>query len=255
MKDIYVMISRTDTGFAKLIRRFTGCYYNHAAIAFDSELRQLYSFARRARDLPLSACLTRENPLMYTLGQGDAEIVLYRVPVTEERFITARRTVQMMLRDGGYIYNVLSVFTYPVTRGLPAYKAQTCSEFTAGILRVAGVPLDRPDCRYHPEDFTRLLAGHEIYRGSLTAYCGDSRRLDGDPAYLRRHTLVQIAGNSLRTLAWAADRSLFERPAGLPDVTGRRLAQSTTERGILSCLKQYIPNRLSAGRYTPPGSV
>lgn len=56
MRYLYVMVSRTDTGFARLIRRFTGCYYNHAAISFDCDLRQLYSFARRAYDLPLSAC-------------------------------------------------------------------------------------------------------------------------------------------------------------------------------------------------------
>ena len=193
MRYLYVMVSRTDTGFARLIRRFTGCYYNHAASSFDCDLRQLYSFARRAYDLPLSACLTRESPLMYTRGQGDAQIVLYRLPVPDERFIAARRTVQMMLRDGGYIYNVWSVFTYPLTRGLPAYKAQTCSEFTAGI---------------------------------LAAYCGENRRLDGDPEYLRRHSLFQIAGCSLRTLACAADRSLFERPSGLPDVTGQYFAHT-----------------------------
>lgn len=177
MRYLYVMVSRTDTGFARLIRRFTGCYYNHAAISFDCDLRQLYSFARRAYDLPLSACLTRESPLMYT-------------------------------------------------RGLPAYKAQTCSEFTAGILRIAGLRLDRPDCRYHPEDFTHLLEGLEVYRGSLAAYCGENRRLDGDPEYLRRHSLLQIAGCSLRTLACAADRSLFERPSGLPDVTGQYFAHT-----------------------------
>lgn len=70
MRYLYVMVSRTDTGFARLIRRFTGCYYNHAAISFDCDLRQLYSFARRAYDLPLSACLTRESPLMYTRGEA-----------------------------------------------------------------------------------------------------------------------------------------------------------------------------------------
>ena len=41
MRYLYVMVSRTDTGFARLIRRFTGCYYNHAAISFDCDLRQL----------------------------------------------------------------------------------------------------------------------------------------------------------------------------------------------------------------------
>ena len=223
MKSLYILISRTDTGFARLIRRYTGSYFNHAAVAFDSRLEQLYSFARRARDLPLSGGLVRESPLMYTLGRGDAEIRLYRVEVPDERFIAARRTVQMMVRDGGYLYNLLSVCTYPFTHGLPAYKAQTCSEFTALVLRIAGVPLDRPDCQYHPEDFTRLLADREIYRGSLVGYCGDSRRTDGDPAYLRRHTLLEIAGSSLRSLASTADRSLFEQPYSAPDVTGRRL--------------------------------
>ena len=163
---------------------------------------------------------------MYTRGQGDAQIVLYRLPVPDERFIAARRTVQMMLRDGEYIYNVWSVFAYPLTRGLPAYKAQTCSEFTAGILRIAGLRLDRPDCRYYPEDFTRLLEGLEVYRRSLAAYCGENRRLDGDPEYLCRHSLLQISGCSLRTLACAADRSLFERPSGLPDVTGLYFAHT-----------------------------
>ena len=37
MRYLYVMVSRTDTGFARLIRRFTGCYYNHAAISFDCD--------------------------------------------------------------------------------------------------------------------------------------------------------------------------------------------------------------------------
>ena len=90
----------------------------------------------------------------------------------------------------------------------------------------SGLRLDRPDCRYHPEDFTHLLEGLEVYRGSLAAYCGENRRLDGDPEYLRRHSLLQIAGCSLRTLACAADRSLFERPSGLPDVTGQYFAHT-----------------------------
>ena len=60
----------------------------------------------------------------------------------------------------------------------------------------------------------------------MAAYCGENRRLDGDPEYLRRHSLLQIAGCSLRTLACAADRSLFERPSGLPDVTGQYFAHT-----------------------------
>lgn len=53
------------------------------------------------------------------------------------------------------------------------------------------------------------------------------------------HSLLQIAGCSLRTLACAADRSLFERPSGLPDVTGSILPIPIAERGIIPCLIKW----------------
>lgn len=78
MRYLYVMVSRTDTGFARLIRRFTGCYYNHAAISFDCDLRQLYSFARRAYDLPLDCLPDPGEPFDVHPGPGRCQIVLYR---------------------------------------------------------------------------------------------------------------------------------------------------------------------------------
>lgn len=255
MRYLYVMVSRTDTGFARLIRRFTGCYYNHAAISFDCDLRQLYSFARRAYDLPLSACLTRESPLMYTRGQGDAQIVLYRLPVPDERFIAARRTVQMMLRDGGYIYNVWSVFTYPLTRGLPAYKAQTCSEFTAGILRIAGLRLERPDCRYHPEDFTTCWRG---WRSTGARWL---------PTAVRTAVWTGTRNTCAGTVcSRSPDAACAPWPAPLTEAClnahpacrmspGSILPIPIAERGIIPCpIKWRIWSRRASSPSTPPGS-
>ena len=108
MKHLYVMLSHTNTGFGRLIRRVSRCHYNHAAIAFDEDLAQLYSFARKLHDIPLSAGLTRETPAMYAMGQQQVDVIIYRVPVSDQDYTVARRTVQMMCRDGDYIYNVLS---------------------------------------------------------------------------------------------------------------------------------------------------
>lgn len=82
MRYLYVMVSRTDTGFARLIRRFTGCYYNHAAISFDCDLRQLYSFARRAYDLPLTeACLNARPACRMSPGS------ILPIPIAERGII------------------------------------------------------------------------------------------------------------------------------------------------------------------------
>ena len=44
---IYVLLSRTHTMPARLIRLFTGEPYSHTSIALDIELKSLYSFARK----------------------------------------------------------------------------------------------------------------------------------------------------------------------------------------------------------------
>ncbi len=217
MKHLYVMLSHTNTGFGRLIRRVSRCHYNHAAIAFDEDLAQLYSFARKLHDIPLSAGLTRETPAMYAMGQQQVDVIIYRVPVSDQDYTVARRTVQMMCRDGDYIYNVLSAITFPVLHGLSVYKACTCSEFTAGILRAAGLPLDKPDCAWHPEDFIPLLEQYEIYRGNLLTYrCFDYRAVD--PEFFRQHSLYQVLSTSAVTLCRVLNRELLEHPYGPPSV-------------------------------------
>ena len=218
MKHLYVMISHTNTGFGRAIRFITGCYYNHSAIAFDEDLQQLYSFARKMYDIPLSAGLTQEHASMYTLGCRDVDVILYRIPVEDLDYTVARRTVQMMCRDGDYIYNLLSALTFPLVHGIPAYKACTCSEFTAGILRAAGFPLDRPDCAYHPKDFLEVLADYEIYRGSLLAY-RTFDELGADPEFFRQHNLGEVLAASAHTLSRVVNRELLEHPSGPPRVT------------------------------------
>ena len=44
---IYVLLSRTHTVPARLIRFFTREPYSHTSIALDIELREMYSFARK----------------------------------------------------------------------------------------------------------------------------------------------------------------------------------------------------------------
>jgi hypothetical protein len=46
-KDIYIVLTGTGTAFSGFIRWFTKADLNHASIAFDSELREVYSFGRK----------------------------------------------------------------------------------------------------------------------------------------------------------------------------------------------------------------
>lgn len=45
---IYLLLSDTGTVLTKLIKTYTKMPYNHASIAFDSKLREVYSFGINA---------------------------------------------------------------------------------------------------------------------------------------------------------------------------------------------------------------
>lgn len=46
-KDVYIVLTGTGTAFSGFIKWFTKADLNHASIAFDSELREVYSFGRK----------------------------------------------------------------------------------------------------------------------------------------------------------------------------------------------------------------
>src|SRR5690554_467422 len=58
---IYILLTDTGTLFARLIKRFTDAPYNHASIAFDAELKELFSFGRKNPTNPWDVGFVEEN--------------------------------------------------------------------------------------------------------------------------------------------------------------------------------------------------
>ena len=56
---LYIMLSRTDTGMGRLIRFFTRYDYNHVSLSLDPRLHSWVSFARYAVDVPLAGGFVR----------------------------------------------------------------------------------------------------------------------------------------------------------------------------------------------------
>ena len=61
MKNIYILLTRSDTIVSRAILFCTGADYTHASLAYDGELNSLSSFARRDPRFALPAGLVREN--------------------------------------------------------------------------------------------------------------------------------------------------------------------------------------------------
>ncbi len=165
---LYIMISRTGTGFGKAIRRFTGMQYNHASLGLDREFHELYSFARRRHRALLSATIVKENLTRYTLNKTDhVDVVVFRLPVTEDQLAKAQQIVYNMYQDDTYLYNYLSVLTYPITKGFSTYKAFSCIEFVMFVLDTIGFPVRKSPCKYTPDEMMEIFQEYLFFEGNL----------------------------------------------------------------------------------------
>ncbi len=173
---IYIVISETPTEFGRLIRKFAKIKYNHASIAFDQELQQLYSFGRRQYKNPLNAGLIKEYPERFTLRRySHVNVRIFKIPVTKEQYTLGKSRILEIKHDReGYLFNLFSILCYPVLRqGFPTYKAYTCAEFVAHMSRVMGIGMD-PDklnCEYTPEEIGRHVSDWLFFEGNLLDYC------------------------------------------------------------------------------------
>ncbi len=205
---VYLMISRTPTRFGSVLRRLGGIRYNHAAISLDPQLDRLYAFARRQHNACLVGGLVHESVSRYTLGGHEpVNVVIFRVPVTEQQFCWVEQTIERIGADHEYKYNLFSVVSYPLTGGFQTYKAYSCIEFVMYILSHLGYRLDRPLYRYKPDDLLTQFSFQTCYIGELTAYRPD----DGDWGNYFDAMSLHLAKESVVTIGVLLVRLIFRR--------------------------------------------
>lgn len=172
---VFVVLSQTPSGFGRVIRRIAGLKYNHASIAFDESLNELYSFGRIKNRVPILAGFVKEYPERFSLGQAKCvDIVIYKIPVSRQQLEEGKCKVQEIASEKEvYMYNLLSVVTFPLLHGFYTYKAFSCSEFVAYVLQHMNVLTNKEKkaFKYTPEDIMNEVIGEVHYKGNLLTYC------------------------------------------------------------------------------------
>ena len=172
---IYLIISETPSRFGRVIRFITKTKYNHASLAFDEDLRELYSFGRRQNKVPLNAGLVWEYPERFSLGKVDCvNVRIYKIPVTMNQYLRGKKRIKQIKNDpDGYLYNLFSVLSFPIFHGFHTYKAFSCAEFVAHMLNYMGVELqgDKREFEYTPEEIGDSMPSKVLFEGNLLDYC------------------------------------------------------------------------------------
>ena len=171
---LFIILSRTDTFLAKVIRYFTKARYNHVSLSLDPTLNQMYSFGRRYPHNPLWGGFVREskNGGFFKLCR-ETEVTVLSVAIDEETHRNILRHLQYMNEHRfSYHYNYLGLFFAIFNIHFkPTSHTYFCSEFAKEILiyhNIEGASVLKEVPK--PMHFLSIPNTTEIYTRKLTHY-------------------------------------------------------------------------------------
>lgn len=173
---VYVVLTDTGTWFSRMIGWYTGKQLNHASLAFDAQLEEVYSFGRKQPNNPLSAGFVRENMRSdWFLSRQEVPCAIYECRVNAMALRAIKRFIQdMQLQHMAYGYNLLGLFCVAAGIRYEPNKSYFCSQFVAEALARGGLSVtDKPACLTTPQDLAKSDRLRLVYKGTLRHYLED----------------------------------------------------------------------------------
>ena len=170
MKKVYIVLSRSNTIVAHLVRTFTRKYYTHASIAFEKDLNSFYSFGRKNPKMLLPAGFINEGVNTGYFGLWpETKIRVLEIEVDDKEFYSLETNIaEFENHSEEYRYNILGLVTAYLHIKWSRPKHYTCSGFVAYCMR----HIFKSNKHYsltQPEDFYKFNF-KKIYEGTAGDY-------------------------------------------------------------------------------------
>ena len=137
---IYLVFSNTPYKTGSFIRAMTHCEYNHASIALDPCLNEMYSYARYYKRAPFYAGFVRESALRYFNNGIYARVKVCKIPVTNEQYVKALAFLKdCQDNKEQHFYNFFSALVHPLHKRVNIPNSYTCVEFCCEFFRHIGI--------------------------------------------------------------------------------------------------------------------
>lgn len=189
-RKIYIVLTDTGTVFTRLIKLYTKSPYNHVSVAFDKQLKEIYSFGRKNPHNPFFAGFVRENIESRLFQRAACQI--YGMAVTESEYNQLVGYIEQLKKNHKkYKYNLIGLFGIMFDIEIHRKYAYFCSQFIATLFFKCGIPLtEKSPNLTTPDDIRKSNKLCLEYEGKLSAYLFSRNiRLSGT-----RNKLVSFAG-------------------------------------------------------------
>ncbi|MCO7027442.1 hypothetical protein Q0F97_07460 [Tetragenococcus halophilus] len=166
----YILLTDTGTLFTKFIRLYTHQPYNHASIAFTSDLSEIYSFGRKHMRNPFVGGFVEENIATGLLKKADC--ALYSFDITQEQLEQMELYIEQIKAEKEYYhYNFIGLFGFLINKPIKRDHVFFCSQFVASVLAECEFnTFEKPLSLVVPQDLKEIPTLQLEFQGKLSDY-------------------------------------------------------------------------------------
>jgi hypothetical protein len=169
MESIYIVLTQTYSGIARLIKFFTHDKYSHVSISFDRECKYMYSFGRKYRYFPFYGVFNHEKLDKGLFTNNGSLIAIYEVKISKEKYNQIKKKVRN-IKETNRGYNIMGLLLAYFKIKLHRNKYY-CSEFVYEVLSDEEVKLiEKTDNIFKPEDLIKELNYNKLFEGKIIDY-------------------------------------------------------------------------------------
>ncbi len=167
---IYIVLTQTGTILSRIIKKYTGAEYNHASIATDENLNNMYSFGRLNAYWPFTGGYVKESLYRGTFKRfKETDALIIGLDVTTKQYETVYSYLKFYEENKKRLhYNYMGLFMAAFGKKYISKHRYYCSEFVKAMLVKANI-VDA-DCFsdvIHPIHFFELFEDKVVYKGKL----------------------------------------------------------------------------------------
>ena len=170
MRQVYVLLSRTQTLPSKIVHSVTGGDFTHTSLALSPRSDHFYSFGRRKLNNPLVAGLIVEDVQDGVFKKyPNAHCALYQISVSDMGYKKIQKYLCYLLENYPIAkYNFAGAIPQRIGIRWRRKFRFTCSQFVATALsKSEEIPLPKNPNLMLPNDFLKVTAMEQIYKGPL----------------------------------------------------------------------------------------
>ena len=170
MKDIYLLLTKSDTFISKAIYLMTQDSYTHISISFEENLQPMYSCARKYTYSPIPAGIRNESfeKGFYNKNQH-IPCALYTLTVKKEIYYKAKFILESILNHSqDYKYNLMGLILCKLEVPYRRNHYYFCSEFVSEVLEKSNaIELPKHPSLMRPADYTNIDGINCLFDGKL----------------------------------------------------------------------------------------